>query len=50
MEQDSNRYRLMRRVQRNYESYCWDGAGLHSIEPAKAILWLVIEQEPPWAP
>jgi hypothetical protein len=49
VEQNGNRQRLTRRVQRIHQGYTWDQAGPRSTELARAMLWLVTGAEPPWA-
>ena len=49
MEQKGEWQRLQRRVRRVDEGYCWDQAGPRSTELARAILWVVTGEDPPWA-
>jgi hypothetical protein len=49
VEQNGQRQRLTRRVNRVHEGYSWDQAGPRSTELARAMLWLASGGEPPWA-
>src|ERR1044072_4108791 len=49
VEQDGQRQRMTRKVNRVHKGYRWDGAGPHSTELARAILWLVAGVELPWS-
>jgi|GEM_PF-5676492 len=49
MEQDGQRQRLTRRVNRVHDGYSWDQAGPRSTELARAILSIVTGMDPPWA-
>lgn len=49
VEQGGQSYHLTRRVRRARQGYSWDGVGPNSTELARAILWLVTGEEPPWS-
>jgi hypothetical protein len=49
VEQNGKRQHLTRRVNRVHQGYSWDQAGPRSTELARAILWLVTGEDPPWA-
>ena len=49
VEQNGERQRLTRRVNRVHQGYSWDQAGPRSTELARVILWIVTGTEPPFA-